>query len=152
LREGGGRSSKGNRILRKHLYPEPRLALGEFLAGRKLATSMMDISDGLSSDLTRLCTASQAGARIQAEQLPLPRVAQGKWTRRVDPVELALHGGDDYELLFTVKRRNLGRIPRSFQGIALTEIGEITGAKAIQLVQSDRAKPLVPRGWDPFRK
>jgi thiamine-monophosphate kinase len=152
LREGRSGRSQADRFLRKHLYPEPRLALGEFLARRKLATSMMDISDGLSSDLPRLCAASQVGARIEAAKLPVPILPEGKSARRLDLVDLALNGGDDYELLFTVKRRNLARIPRSFGGVALTEIGEITSGKAIQFVQRDGTKPLVARGWDPFRK
>src|SRR5207245_2656977 len=129
----------------------PRLAVGEFLARRKLATAMMDISDGLSSDLPRLCAASQVGARIQAAQLPLPTIPAGK-SSRFDALDLALNGGDDYELLFTVKRGNIARIPRLFRGIPLTQIGEVTAAKPIQLLQGGGTKPLVPRGWDPFRK
>ena len=64
LRCGARISSQNDPSLRKHLYPEPRLALGQWLARRKLASSMMDISDGLSSDLARLCAASRVGARM----------------------------------------------------------------------------------------
>jgi thiamine-monophosphate kinase len=135
--------------LRKHLYPEPRLGLGRWLADRKLASSMIDLSDGLSSDLPRLCAASGVGARIEVAQIPkLPRTGAGQF----DALSLALNGGDDYELLFTVRANKASRIPRSFQGIALTEIGEITRGRRVVAMHRDRTKPLVPRGWDPFRK
>jgi thiamine-monophosphate kinase len=139
-----------DRALRKHLYPEPRLALGQWLADRKLASSMIDLSDGLSSDLPRLCAASGVGARIDVARIPkLRRTGAG----RFDALTLALNGGDDYELLFTVSANKASRIHRSFQGIALTEIGEITrGRRVVVMHQDGTTKPLIPRGWDPFRK
>ncbi|HXM94640.1 MAG TPA: thiamine-phosphate kinase [Candidatus Acidoferrum sp.] len=154
LRRGTRISLRRNdRALRKHLYPEPRLALGQWLADRRLATSMMDVSDGLSSDLPRLCAASQVGARISTAEIPSPKVPLTGTKQRFDALALALNGGDDYELLFTVSQNNVGRMPRSFQGIALTEIGEITRERRIVTVQQDGTpKPLLPRGWDPFRK
>ncbi len=113
---------------------------------------MLDLSDGLSSDLPRLCAASGVGARIQAAEIPSPKVSLGA-VRRFDALGLALNGGDDYELLFTVSADNAPRIPRSFQGIALTEIGEVTRERRVVKVQQDgTTKPLLPRGWDPFRK
>src|ERR1700730_15129634 len=72
LRQGRTASHRNSLSVKKHLYPEPRLALGRWLAGRRIATSMMDLSDGLSSDLPRLCAASRAGARIVAGRLPRP--------------------------------------------------------------------------------
>ncbi len=152
LRRGARVSPRNDRALRKHLYPEPRLALGQWLADRRLASSMLDLSDGLSSDLPRLCAASGVGARIQAAEIPSPKVSLGA-VRRFDALGLALNGGDDYELLFTVSADNAPRIPRSFQGIALTEIGEVTRERRVVKVQQDgTTKPLLPRGWDPFRK
>lgn len=153
LRGGARISAKKDPALRKHLYPEPRLALGHWLARRKLPSSMMDISDGLSSDLPRLCAASAVGARIEASRIPSPRMPQTASKKRFDALHLALNGGDDYELLFTVSEKKAPRIPRSFQGIALTEIGEITRERRLMIVE--RGKPpklLVPRGWDPFRE
>jgi thiamine-monophosphate kinase len=145
-------SPKNDRAMRKHLYPEPRLALGQWLADRKLASSMIDLSDGLSSDLPRLCAASDVGARIEAAEIPSPKLPQ-TGSKRFDGLGLALNGGDDYELLFTVNANTARRIPRSFQGIALTEIGEITRERRVVIVQHDgTTKPLLPRGWDPFRK
>jgi thiamine-monophosphate kinase len=138
--------------LRKHLYPEPRLAIGAWLAQRSLATAMMDLSDGLSSDLPRLCARSGCGARIEAGHLPCVRIGnrdKHKW----NPPQLALHGGDDYELLFTVAQRNLAVIPKAIGRVALTPIGAITAQREITLVRAGgRQEELLPnRGWDPFR-
>lgn len=151
---GGARPSPGkNGALRKHLYPEPRLGLGQWLAHRRLASSMMDISDGLSSDLPRLCEASGTGARIEAAKLPTPKAPVARSNARFDALRLALNGGDDYELLFTVRQKDVARIPRSFQGVPLTQIGEITrGRRIVTLGQDNATQPLVPQGWDPFRK
>jgi thiamine-monophosphate kinase len=146
--------------LHKHLYPEPRLALGQWLAAKRLATAAMDISDGLSSDLPRLCAASGAGARIDPGKLPVVNLLssphrarqKAKSTPLDEALALALHGGDDYELLFTVPRNKASRVPPSFAGIPLLQIGEITVGRKILLVGADR-KPaaLRPGGWDPFR-
>jgi thiamine-monophosphate kinase len=153
LRSGARPSPDNNRALRKHLYPEPRVALGQWLARQRLVSSMMDISDGLSSDLSRLCEASRTGARIEVAKLPTPKAPVATSKTHFDALRLALNGGDDYELLFTVRQKDVARIPRSFQGIPLTQIGEITRGRRIVRVGQDKAiKPLVPQGWDPFRK
>lgn len=134
--------------LRKHLYPRPRLELGEWLGKNCLATAMMDISDGLSTDLPRLCAASRVGAKIEANALPLTPL-----TEIGDARTLALHGGDDYELLFTVTPKKAKQLPGSFQGVRLTRIGEMTRDKKIQVaIDGGKAVPLVSRGWDPFRE
>ena len=146
LRKGHGLSQASSPALQKHLFPEPRLALGHWLAERRLATAMMDLSDGLSTDLPRLCAASHIGARIELHSLPI--------SSRVPVVEarkLALHGGDDYELLFTVSARNVSKLPKSFRGLPLTRVGTTTRSKTI-LLETDRGtEPLRPGGWDPFR-
>jgi thiamine-monophosphate kinase len=153
LRSGARPSPDNNRALRKHLYPEPRVALGQWLARQRLVSSMMDISDGLSSDLSRLCEASRTGARIEVAKLPTPKAPVATSKTHFDALRLALNGGDDYELLFAVRQKDVARIPRSFQGIPLTQIGEITRGRRIVTVGQDKTiKPLVPQGWDPFRK
>jgi thiamine-monophosphate kinase len=153
LRGGARISAKKDPALRKHLYPEPRLALGHWLARRNLASSMMDISDGLSSDLPRLCAASAVGARVEASRIPSPRMPQTTSKKRFDPLHLALNGGDDYELLFAVSKKNVDRIPPSFRGLTVTEIGEITRERRLVIVERGKLpKPLAPRGWDPFRE
>ncbi len=139
--------------LRKHLYPEPRLELGKWLAQNRLATAMMDLSDGLSSDLRRLCDASNAGAVVQSAKLPTVHVLNGERMSRSEALRLALHGGDDYELLFTVKKRNAGKIPSSLNGVPVTAIGEITGRRELQLLDEEGSSQILePGGWDAFRR
>lgn len=140
-----------DRHLRKHLYPQPRLAVAFWVASRQLATAMMDLSDGLSSDLPRLCAASKVGAQIRETLLPRVKLAE-RDRAQFDPLSLALHGGDDYELLFTVAARNAARIPRRIGGVPITRIGEITSARNIVLFDRNQGrKPLAKQGWDPFR-
>lgn len=137
--------------LRKHLYPVPRLGVGRWLAEKGLATAMMDLSDGLSTDLPRLCAASKVGARI--EEARLPKVVLGRESTRgeAERLELALNGGDDYELLFTASRRKARRIPSALHGVPLTAIGEITRKKDLAVVDLEgRTRTLLKGGWDPF--
>lgn len=137
---------------RKHLYPEPRLALGQCLAEKRLASAMMDLSDGLSTDLPRLCAASGVGARLNSTSLPLVRLPAYRQNAKIDPLRLALHGGDDYELLFTVRPSQTSFLPRSFRGTPLTAIGVVTLEKRVVLVdENGRQHGLEPGGWDPFR-
>jgi thiamine-monophosphate kinase len=153
LRRGQGRLRSRDRLFRKHLYPEPRLALGHWLAEKRLASAMMDLSDGLSADLPRLCAASGVGARIEISKIPAVRVPKSLGTRGLDALKLALHGGDEYELLFTVPHRKWKLIPGSFQGIPITAIGETTRERTLLLIDpSLREVPLANRGWDPFRR
>jgi len=120
----------------RHKRPQPRLALGRFLRARLGATAAMDLSDGLSLDLYRLCMASQLRAEIST-----PPVYGGA------TLEQALHGGEDYELLFTAPPR--ARVPASFQGLALTRIGTMRkGAPGV--VEMD-GQPLPPLGYDHLR-
>lgn len=144
-------------LLKQHLYPQVRVRLGEWLAKHRIASSMIDISDGLSTDIGHLCAASRVGARACAERIPRVAIpaAQSNFARKlkVDPLEMALHGGDDYELLFTVPRRFAKRLRSAPEFQDISAIGEIERGKQILLVDSDgRAKPLKPSGWDPFRR
>jgi len=152
LKQNNKTASATNPLIRKHLYPEPRIALGQWLARNRLASSVMDLSDGLSSDLPRLCAASAAGARIEKTKLPTVRLASTPQVRSVHPTSLALHGGDDYELLFTVPPRRVKMLPRYFEGLRLTAIGEITRKRGVRvLTESGHEQLLLARGWDPFR-
>jgi len=149
----GGRKRWAH-LLKKHLYPEPRLALGQWLAARRYASAMIDTSDGLSTDLGHLCHASRVGAIVWASKIPAAKIPPD--LRRLDvdldPLRLALHGGEDYELLFTVPRKFAGRLPRKAGGVSLSIIGEITREKKVVVFDtSGRASQLKPMGWDPFR-
>jgi thiamine-monophosphate kinase len=140
-----------------HLYPRIPLRLGGWLARHRVPSAMMDISDGLSTDLARLCRASHVGARIWAERIPrasIPASLSRRLPRsRLDPLQLALHGGDDYELLLTVSPRQAKRLRRAPGFRDLTPIGEITRGKRIILLGADGAgRILKSGGWDPFRR
>jgi len=151
LPSGRATGHRNNRWFQKHLYPEPRVALGRWLAGKQLATAMMDLSDGLSTDLSRLCTASRVGARIAIDKIPGVNLPKGKGRAQYDVTELALHGGDDYELLFTIRPRQAGQLPSAFQGLPLRCIGEITrGTQLVAIGPGGREGKLAARGWDPF--
>jgi thiamine-monophosphate kinase len=153
---GHARDRRLRALVQPHLYPQIRIALGTWLAQHRVATSAMDLSDGLSTDLARLCAASQVGAKIYASKVPhvvIPAAAAGKLTKRkLNPLQLALHGGEDYELLFTVPPRQAKKLNRAPGAATLTPIGEITRNRELILVASDgREKPLKSQGWDPFR-
>ena len=154
---GTGRQRRFAQLVRPHLYPRIRVSLGKWLAEHRVASSMMDLSDGLSTDLARLTAASRVGARLWAERIPRvaipPALAKHLPGIKPDPLQMALHGGEDYELLFTVPRRKAKLLSRTPGFRGLTAIGEITRAKQIMLVGADgKAKALLPRGWDSFRK
>jgi thiamine-monophosphate kinase len=152
LREQKRVMSKPEGRLRRHLYPEPRLELGRWLSEKRVANAMMDLSDGLSSDLRRLCEASKVGALIRSDDLPTVGMTKVGRKREVDPLELALHGGDDYELLFTVSKSKATRLPRSVGGVAITPIGEVTREREVMVTDgTGRSRVLNPGGWDPFR-
>jgi thiamine-monophosphate kinase len=146
-----------SQLLQPHLYPKIRVDLGAWLARHKIASAMMDISDGLSTDLARLCTVSGVGARLWSERIPcvkIPAARTGARRKRtLDPLQMALHGGEDYELLFTVPRKHLKRL-RNAPGFAeLAAIGEIERGRKITLVDAaGRSTRLDPGGWDPFRR
>jgi thiamine-monophosphate kinase len=128
---------------RPHLFPQPRIAQGLALRRRGLASAAIDLSDGLSIDLAHLCEESGVHALIESRALPL---AQGA------SLEQALHGGEDYELLFAA--RPAVRIPRAIGGIAVSRIGILSaprrGKTPIQIVTESGTEPLPPRGWQHF--
>jgi thiamine-monophosphate kinase len=169
--------------IQRHLYPEPRCSLGVFLADRRLASAMIDLSDGLSTDLNHLCRSSGVGALIWGRLIPRPELSEdnssvlllppksrppstaslgrgqawghtlSSYSLAVQSLELALHGGEDYELLFTVPTRKVAQVPGSFGGLRLTRIGEICRSRKVRLVDVDgRQLPFRPSGYDHFRK
>ncbi len=129
LRAGTSLSKEARRYLvERHLRPTPRLKVGQLLTKHRLATSAIDLSDGLSGDLPHICKQSRVGAELDLLTLPLsPACLDYAEARRKNPFELALAGGEDYELLVTVSPRNQARVSqlaRSF-GCRLSRIGRI---------------------------
>lgn len=137
-----------------HLYPEPRIAVGQWLLRHRRATAAIDISDGLSTDLDHLCEESGLAVTIDASKLPVHALAQ---RNRSDAFALALHGGEDYELLFTTPPEM--QIPRRIAGVPVTCIGKMRRAsprkpRMILFDEKDgrrRERPLLPRGWEHYR-
>lgn len=129
----------------RHFYPEPRVEVGGRLRRRGLATAMIDISDGLSVDLAHICEESRVSATIHAASIPVAAGAD---------LELALHGGDDYELLFTAPKAL--RLPAKIAGVRVTQIGTILKRSAnptIHIMGEDgQARLLKPKGWQHFSK
>ena len=131
---------------RRHFLPDPRIEVGKLLGQKKLASAMIDISDGLSTDLAHICQESGVGAEIQEDAVPRARV--GKPLRDVS-LELALHGGEDYELLFAAPKGQ--RVPERLAGIAITKIGVVTQGSKILLRHGDGLGRLEAQGWEHFR-
>jgi thiamine-monophosphate kinase len=136
----------------QHFHPQPRVGVGKFLREKRLASAMIDISDGLSTDLAHLCTASNVAAEIAAAKLPLHPLTRTQTPETA--LHSALHGGEDYELLFTAPLS--ASVPRAIAGVPLTCIGEIHRAgrnrPLMTLIAPDGTRtPLEPGGWEHLR-
>ena len=147
-RTGALRVPKGQEgLLAPHLYPQPRIAQGLWLRRHGLASSAIDLSDGLSTDLAHLCAESGVAAEVDAALLPIGPGAS---------LEQALHGGEDYELLFTAPAA--AQVPKSIGGVSLTRIGKIVqsgkGRPMVTLVSKSgrtrKKRPLEASGWEHF--
>ncbi len=125
----------------KHFYPEPRVAIGRYLREKKLVSAMIDVSDGLSTDLGHICEESGVGAVVYSQSLPV--------TAGENAVVRALHGGEEYELLFTARPNR--DIPRMIAGVPISQVGEIVGGKTMKLAQPDgKTTKLEAGGWQHF--
>lgn len=140
-------------LLLRQLSPQPRVGWGIVLGERQLATAMIDLSDGLSSDLNHLCQESNVGAAIDAAAIPLDEDVRHLCGRRaLDPLALALHGGEDFELLFTVDPDNVSRLPRAVDGVSISRIGEVSGhSGAVRIREKNHEWDLRPEGFEHFR-
>ena len=125
----------------RHFFPWPRVEAGRFLLKRNLASASIDVSDGLSTDLAHICEESSVGAELSAAAIP--RDSQTS-------LELALHGGEDYELLFTAPPKKL--VPKQVGGVVVTEIGRVIRGRGMFLISESGRKPLRPQGWEHRKK
>lgn len=144
-----------NGLVERHYGPTPRVTEGRLIAENRIASAMIDVSDGLISDLGHICRESKVGAKIRLEKLPLSEAFQ-QYCREVtdNPMDLPLNGGEDYELLFTVDKRNvdtLNKIRPRLQ-TKVTQIGEIVEqAKGITVLNDSGQRYTVKRkGFDHF--
>ncbi|MGC9082058.1 MAG: thiamine-phosphate kinase [Anaerolineae bacterium] len=144
-------------VLRRHLTPTPRLGEGRAIARSGLATAAIDVSDGLASDIGHICERSGVGVRLWAEALPLSDAARAvAGAAGADPLEWALFGGEDYELLFTApadRAEELARRVREETGTPVSVIGEVVPTEeGMSLIWADGSvRPLRKGGWDHFR-
>jgi thiamine-monophosphate kinase len=119
------------------------------------ATAMMDLSDGLAKDLSRLCIASGVGARVRLADVPIPEAVRAAAAAlAVDPLDLAISGGEDYELLATIAPTEVDgareRLRDRF-GLALTQVGDIVEGQGLVAVDAHGAESTMePKGWDHF--
>ena len=136
-------SKKMSDLASAHLHPQPRIAQGLWLQRKAMARAAIDMSDGLSTDLNHLCQESDVAAEVDATRLPIHADAT---------LEQALHGGEDYELLFTAAPT--AKMPRHIGGVPVTRIGRIVpqrkGAALVTLRRDEGNAPLLPEGWQHF--
>ncbi|MFL6335066.1 MAG: thiamine-phosphate kinase [Pyrinomonadaceae bacterium] len=151
VRTSRRRAERG--LVLKQRRPEPRVEWGALLSEKGLATSLIDLSDGLSSDLAHVCRESGVGARVEAASLPLDALLAEAGVSADEALQLALDGGEDFELLFTANARQAARLPREVGGVPLTRIGEVTGERGkVRLVREGKARLLKPGGFEHFRR
>ena len=134
-----------------HLFPEPRLDVGEALLRRGLATACIDVSDGLSTDLAHLCRAAGVSAEVEQAAVPIHPLARKLGPRAA--LQAALHGGEDYELLFTAPMSV--SMPLSLAGVPITRLGSVTrrrsGRPLMTVIAPDGSRTeLKPAGWEHF--
>ncbi len=143
----------GRELLDAQARPVARVGEGQSLA-QAGATAMMDLSDGLAKDLSRLCDASGVGARVELSRVPVSEaLRRAAGFLEVDPLELALAGGEDYELLATIDLTNLERARNDLHerfGVTLTDVGVIIDDGLVAVDAQGRESPLEPKGWDHF--
>jgi thiamine-monophosphate kinase len=135
-------------LIKAFLDPAPRLDLGALLARRKLASAMIDVSDGLSVDIAHICKESGVGAEVEADRIP---ISAALLHMARDPLAAALDGGEDYELLFTVRPSKLAAVEALGSRFRLTRIGRITAGPRISLIGPGKKKrSLRARGFEHF--
>jgi thiamine-monophosphate kinase len=142
-------------LIRAHLNPQPQAAAGRLLAREGLATACIDLSDGIATDLMHICRLSRVGAKLTAEDLPIPPGVRAiARMMDQDPVELALQGGEDYQLLFTCSPDQAARLPAVFAQAGLagpSRIGEMVDGEEVVLITVEKEKIISGGGYDHFR-
>lgn len=141
-------------LLAAYRDPEPRLPLGLALARESRATAAIDVSDGLGIDAGRLAEASGVRAVIESERVPVSAsLARFARTEGLDPLDLALSGGDDYELLFTVAPEQAAQIPPEGPGaVSVRRIGRIEPGRGAVLQSPDSERDVSGLGYDHLRE
>jgi thiamine-monophosphate kinase len=148
LRRGARSGSLGNAFKK----PTPRIDVARALEGRQDIHGAIDTSDGLSSDIIHMCEASRLGCEIDAATLPIPRAVRLLCqARRIDPVEWALHAGEDYALLLSVPPQRAAVVCRIIRdaGVPANVIGRFTPRRGVyHVIENGRTRRFEARGWD----
>lgn len=139
-------------LLLRHLRPDARLGWGHFLGKQRLASAMIDISDGLSSDLMHICEESGVGATVEQAALPVDPAMSSYISDPSEQLPLMLNGGEDFELLFTVRPRNVQKLPANIGDVKIARIGRINRREdGVSILREDGLKtPLSPGGFKHF--
>lgn len=144
--------SKYKNLLLRQLAPNPQIEIGQLV--HNLATSMIDLSDGLSSDLFHICQESKVGAKIYAEKIPIDKSLREVLSENLNSLDFALNGGEDFELLFTVNpknKKNIFSLKNESKNYVFTCIGEITDKpNIIELISKNKTQILTPKGYRHF--
>lgn len=142
-------------LLRRHFQPTARVAEGQWLNERRLASAAIDLSDGLSGDLRHLCEASRVGAEVELDNIPISSACRAyAKTIGVSPIRLALTGGEDYELLFTTSPLTHERVEQQARtrGYRITRIGTIRAQRfGIQMTSGGKTQPMPLTSYEHFR-
>ena len=151
---GGGPVRLYESCVDRYLHPEPRVRAGLLLGRNRAASSCMDLSDGLADGVRQVAAASDAGITIDTAAIPISEGSR-QWHQRAgrDPVDTALSGGDDYELLFTVRPAQRGRLRgalKQFGDLTATRIGVVTRQREV-LMRDARGARELPGGYEHFR-
>ncbi|HEX9961870.1 MAG TPA: thiamine-phosphate kinase [Pyrinomonadaceae bacterium] len=156
------------KLLLRQLQPNPQTEIGQILGAKNLATAMIDLSDGLSSDLAHLCRESKVGAKIFADKIPFDANLKKKFPRRregakaepsavtgefseIDRLNFALNGGEDFELLFTVNPKKIFQLEKALENFNFSRLGKVTvNAEKIELIKDSETAILQPKGFRHF--
>jgi len=140
------------RLVSKHLDPEPRVTLGQALAASGLVKTAIDISDGIATDIAHICKSSKIGAEVWASEIPISRALKGAYKiLGISPLNLALTGGEDFELLWTVSKKNeskVRKIAAEVLGYRPFRIGKIVQGDRVLLKTSQGAKEITYQGYE----
>ncbi len=166
LLEEGERFEKGSKnfvqkLLLQQLKPNPRVEIGRILGEKNLATAMIDLSDGISSDLEHLCRESKVGAQIFADKIPIfeKNFLQRRKGAKIEDekkqiseeLDFALNGGEDFELLFTVNPKKKFQVEKELRNLPFSHIGETTAnLEIIELTTGSGVVILKPKGFRHF--
>jgi thiamine-monophosphate kinase len=138
-------------LINRQRQPLPQISIGRILSEKNLASAMIDLSDGLSSDLAHLCAESGMGAKIEEDKIPVHRQLLEVPQFKDQALRLALDGGEDFELLFTASPKKISQLEKELKNYRFSCIGRTTAnAGTIELLSEGKVTFLEPKGFRHF--